>query len=400
MTKIKDPSWYEGREQTYVKHFVLANYLQRLAHIVGPHVQTLTYIDAFAGPWGNKDGDLDDTSPKIALGVLTEATDSLQKRGKQVGVRAMFIEKNKAGVDALKAGLPQAAGTDLLVTHGKFEQLMPEAVTFARRAGTFCFTFIDPCGWTGMNLAEITPLLRVTPGEVLVNFMTDHINRFVDHPDAKYAAQFEALFGSTTFRDAWVNLQGDDRQEAMVGRYCERVREAGGFRHVISAVVLNPLKSRAYFHLVYATRSDMGLKVFRDIERQALGEQSSVGAKAQQRARKDRSGQQGELFPSEVMATPHVDELRDRYRRRAVEVVTNATPAGKAVSYRDVAVAAMQVPTIADQDVKDILKEQRKKGSVQFLERATVAPDLTEMSARHVVQWNGLHFILRTSESG
>lgn len=394
MTKIKDPSWYEGREQTWVKHFVLATYLERLAHIVGPHFRSLTYIDAFAGPWGNKDGQLDDTSPKIALGVLRGAKEALRARGHECGIRAMFIEQNKVGVAALKSALAEAADAELFVTNGRFEQLVPEAVQFARRPGTFSFTFIDPCGWTGMNLAEITPLLRVEPGEVLVNFMTDHINRFVDHSEEKYSAQFEALFGSTTFRAAWAELHGDDRQEAMVGKYCERLRDAGGFKHVVSAVVVKPLMDRTYFHLVYATRDDKGLQVFRDTERRALDEQGSVRADAKQRKR-ESSGQR-ELFRSaDYDPDQYIAELRARHRRRAVEVIARLTPIGKQVPYNQVAIAAMQVPTIAEQDVKEILKEQRKNGSMQFYERDNVRAEPVEMPAKRVVLWGKPHFVQR-----
>jgi hypothetical protein len=42
---------YSGREQTFVKHFILQNYLERFAITVGSRWNTLTYVDCFSGPW-------------------------------------------------------------------------------------------------------------------------------------------------------------------------------------------------------------------------------------------------------------------------------------------------------------------------------------------------------------
>jgi hypothetical protein len=128
-----------------------------------------------------------------------------------------------------------------------------------------------------------------------------------------------------------------------------------------------------------------------------MEEQSNVRANAQQRKREARG--QRDLFSSDVMATPYLDGLRSRYRQRAVEAIAKKTPCGKHVPYKDIAVAAMQVPTIADQDVKDILKEQRKAGCLQFWERPEGPTAFTEMSPRRVVQWNENHFVLRTREA-
>lgn len=53
MTKL-DPKLYVGREQTYAKHFVLANYLERLTYIAGPAYGTISYIMQSFCRWPNK----------------------------------------------------------------------------------------------------------------------------------------------------------------------------------------------------------------------------------------------------------------------------------------------------------------------------------------------------------
>lgn len=382
MTKL-DAQLYVGKEQTYVKHFVLANYLERLTYIAGPAYGTISYIDAFAGPWKNIDAGLQDTSPGIAVRVLGAAREALQKRARSVRLRAMFIEENAASCRKLKEKF-EASPLEVQVHHGTFAKLVPECAAFASSAGSgFCFTFIDPCGWTGLPLNEIAPLLAIQPGEVLVNFMTGHIHRFVTKPDPRFATQFEGMYGSASFRDELVGLEGLEREEAIVDAYCRRLRAAGKFEYVVSAVVLNPLKDRTHFHLVYATRSDKGLQVFRQTEHTALAEQAGIRAGAQQRKREAKG--QLDLFGADVMAKPYIDVLRQRYLDRARAAVRAATPVGIRVPFERVAIAAMLLPTIRDQDAKDILKAERKEGTVDF-------PGL---NPRQVPQWGEQSIVVR-----
>jgi three-Cys-motif partner protein len=64
---LSDSDLYAGREQTLVKHFILREYLQRFAIIVGHHCNTITYVDCFSGPWNVRSDDLSDSSFSIAL---------------------------------------------------------------------------------------------------------------------------------------------------------------------------------------------------------------------------------------------------------------------------------------------------------------------------------------------
>ena len=75
-----DRKWYEGREQTYIKHLVLRRYLQKLAYKVGSWAGTLNYVDCFAGPWQHSDDELKDTSPFIAIDELRAARDGLLEK--------------------------------------------------------------------------------------------------------------------------------------------------------------------------------------------------------------------------------------------------------------------------------------------------------------------------------
>ncbi len=99
---MPDPSLYEGREQTYVKHFVLEHYLQKLAYKLGWSGGTLNYVDCFAGPWQHASKELKDTSPFIAIRELREARDALREKGRpSLKIRCLFIEKDRRACSLL-----------------------------------------------------------------------------------------------------------------------------------------------------------------------------------------------------------------------------------------------------------------------------------------------------------
>lgn len=80
---------YPRREQAYVKHYVLKHYLQQLALKIG-HFRpgtTFNYIDGFSGPWQHATEELRDTSPHVALTLLSAARDSLRASARSVELR-------------------------------------------------------------------------------------------------------------------------------------------------------------------------------------------------------------------------------------------------------------------------------------------------------------------------
>jgi hypothetical protein len=52
---VKPAEHYRGREQTYLKHFFLERYLERVAYKVGSFAPEFVYVDGFSGPWKTED---------------------------------------------------------------------------------------------------------------------------------------------------------------------------------------------------------------------------------------------------------------------------------------------------------------------------------------------------------
>jgi hypothetical protein len=87
---MKDYSLYKGKEQTYLKHLVLENYLERLSWIIGSGSDygKICYVDGFSGPWKSGSEDYGDTSIRISLDILAKTKSGLQRKGGRTVQRA------------------------------------------------------------------------------------------------------------------------------------------------------------------------------------------------------------------------------------------------------------------------------------------------------------------------
>jgi len=384
-----DSESYAGREQALVKHWILKRYLEQLALKVAQFKPgtTLNYIDGFSGPWDAVAEGGTDSSPHIAMTELGKVRRFLAQRPTPIPLtlRAMFVERNPDAFERLQALCARFGDVAAEAYCGTFEDHIAQAVAFARTgARPFAFTFIDPTGWTGYALERIAPLLRVEPGEVLINFMTKDIGRFIDSGPESAAESFVALFGGD-FRARWRSLGQRDREDAMVHTYCERVREEGNFQHVASAVVLNPQADRTHYHLIYGTRSLKGLITFREIEAKALQVQRDVRAKARAETRTERTGQLDLLEPA-VTDTPYVSELMGRYQTRAFEQLAEALGTMGSIPYDEAICIALQSPMTAQRDVNAWLTERCEQGDL-VVEGLVGRQRMPKLRAGHRLRW-------------
>lgn len=357
---------YTGREQTLVKHAILRKYLERFAHIVGSHWNSITYVDCFSGPWNVRSNDLADSSFAIALQELRKARDTWRQRGREVKIRCLFLEKDTEAWLKLKAFADGAADAEVCTLNAELETSVDAIVQFVRDGGshTFPFVFVDPTGWTGFALDAITPLLRLEPGEVLVNFMTGHIRRFLDSPDSETQESFVRLFGSAGFRERIQGLSGQDREDAAVGEYAASLRRVGGFDYVCPAIILHPELQRTHFHLIYGTRHPKGLEVFKEAEKKAMEVMEQARAAAGQRRRLGATGQL-ELFAApDLHDRSHYDGLRSRYLSRSRELVQRELQERRRISYDHAWLWAMHCPMTWESDLKDWVREWQAQGLV------------------------------------
>lgn len=385
---------YERREQTLVKHFILQKYLERFAFIVGSYWDVLTYVDCFSGPWNARSDKFEDSSFSIALQELRKAKAALANSAKSrnLKLRCYFLEKNPSAYAKLEEFAKCVTDAAIETRNGTLENSVPEICGFIQQGGkrSFPFIFIDPTGWTGFGMQNIAPLLRLKPGEILINFMTGHIRRFLDSPQEETQASFKALFGSDVFRSKIQGLAKADREDAAVEEYIRNAKNIGGFPYACSAIVLHPEHARTHFHLIYLTRDPKGVEVFKETEKKAMEVQEAARAQAQQRSRIERRGQ-GELFESKTMHdASHYQALRERYSSKAYEVVLNALQSQRRLLYDDAWSLALSNPMTWESDLKQWVENWRADKRIQ-VEGWAVRQRVPHRKENNFLVWNEQH---------
>lgn len=362
---MSDADLYTGREQTLVKHYILQHYLERFAIIVGTHKDTLTYVDCFSGPWNVQSENFKDSSFSIALEQLRKARRVHQERtGRALRLRCLFLEKTRSAFTKLQGFTDKITDVEIELHNTKLEDAIPLILEFVKKGGprSFPFIFIDPTGWTGFEMGTIAPLLKIDPGEVLINFMTGHISRFIDYPDEVNQQSFIRFFGSGDFREKVKGLAQQEREDAAVEEYIRNVKATGKFPYVCSAIVLHPEIDRTAFHLIYATRSLAGVEVFKDAEKRAMALMERARAGAKQRKREEKT-RQTELYSSEVLSDPvHYNSLRAHYLAKSKRAVSDLIGAHTKIPYDQAYALTLSFPLSWESDLKEWIRHWVQEG--------------------------------------
>jgi len=351
----EDDELYFRREQSQIKHVVLDQYLERFAIIVGSRWPGILYIDGFSGPWNSVSSDLKDSSFAIALKQLRSARETVRQRfQKDLRVQCVFLERDPEAFARLQEYAQEQQDVETVALNQEFEAAVPDLVRMvkAKQAQYFPFLLIDPTGWKGFSMEVIAPLIQLRPCEVLINFMTSFIRRFVKDDRAGVEASFRRLFGDDSFKRQIEGLKGQEREDAVVTAYADRIAAVGGFPYVLTTVVLHPTRDRTHFHLVYATRSLRGVEVFKDAEKKALQLSEKVRADAKRRTRESASGQ-SELFGgTDLPERAYLEVLRDHYEAQAWQKMSMLLQTKQERLYDELYGAAMRFPMVQEQPLR------------------------------------------------
>jgi three-Cys-motif partner protein len=354
-----DEAYFE-REQSAVKQYILNEYLLPFALIIGTF-SDISYIDCCAGPWQSRTNDYSDTSFATAVRSLENAKRKLAERGHLPRISCLFIEQDNAAYSRLKEFCINVKEFEAQPLQGNFTQKIPEIKGFLQAHGKpFPFFFIDPTGWKPIRIPVITPLLQITPGEVLINFMTSHIRRFLSLENL----DFDALFGQG-HSPGIAGLHGQERDEAAVFAYAAEVKKAGRFKYICTTVVPNPLKQQAHFHLIYGTRDWRGVEKFKEAEKRALRFAGHLRSQARERER--RTSQPAFSFePTDDAQEQYLDSLRTRFLGLANARVLQELEAHEASTYHTLAALFLRRPLVWESDLRESLIKLRSVGVIDI----------------------------------
>jgi three-Cys-motif partner protein len=297
---MQDSDHYKGREHSGIKHFLLESYLEQLFMIIGQHERRICYIDCFSGPWMESDENLSGTSIAISLRVMRSCRDSLRKMGKTVEFRALFIEKGKRTYKKLNTYLKEIHMDDITTEakNGEFHNLRSEILSWCG-SKDFAFFFIDPKGWKNdIDIPTLKPLLQRQRSEYLINFMYGFLVRA--HTQKLFQDDMRAIFGTVPDTS---DMSPKKKEELLIQQYrsalksistndTERLRTA-------YVSILDPVKERTKYHLVYLTRHPLGIVKFMDASEKMDVVQKRVRARTKQQRRIESTGQD-ELFTDDI----------------------------------------------------------------------------------------------------
>lgn len=361
---MTDP--YDGREQTKAKHFILRRYLQALAFKVLTF-SDITYVDGFSGPWETKAGDFADSSFMIALKVLKDAQQQFFERtGKRRRIRCFFSEANPEAFAQLKAAVASFHRPDELFevkTYcGKFEDAVGDIQSFI--GSSFPLLFIDPTGWTGYPFEKIRPLFAYQKCEVLINFMYEFVNRFVYSDDEDIIASLDPILGGPGWRSKLDPVL--PRGLAVERLFRDTLKAAGNFAFVVSTKVDKATAERPHFFIAYGTKSNEGLKAFRQTEYDALREHAKSRASAKERRRAESSGS-ADLFAGfdAGVREADIDDLVEEQKTLARTELLSVLRTQGAMRFEDIVAHLLQIFMLRETNIKDICVDLARANEIE-----------------------------------
>ncbi|PIQ95983.1 MAG: hypothetical protein COV67_11945 [Nitrospinae bacterium CG11_big_fil_rev_8_21_14_0_20_56_8] len=386
---MKSEEFYVGKEQTYLKHFFLERYIERVAFNIGSFENDFVYVDGFSGPWRSQDEAYEDTSFGIAIKKLRFVHDAYLKQGKKLHIRCLFIEKDGTAYTELKRWADSIEDFEAKSIHGEFENVIPQIQDFIGRS--FSLIFIDPTGWKGFALEKIKPILKLR-GEVIINFMFDYINRFLINDNREdIVATFNDLFGGEGYRKEYdlIRGKGFSEEEAKSKVYLGRLRKFGEFPHIGSFQILKPRHDRSFFYLLYGTRHIKGLIEFRKVEKRVFKKQNDI-----RKSIKHKNGAQGPeqlSFPGEEFSQRDptlLERERNRHLEDAIGLINSLIGENDTLKYVDILGKALEIPFVYEDDVKKFLFDLKNRGKISF-------EGLNENE--RTLKWKSDHRIVRIS---
>lgn len=360
---MDDP--YVGREQTKAKHFILRGYLQELAFKVLNHWD-ITYVDGFSGPWKSQADNFRDTSFMIAIEVLQDAQRKiLQRTGIRRTIKCFFSENDGRTYEELVRAVAPFHRPDErfeIVTYaGTFESAVPRINEFV--GNSFPWVFIDPTGWTGFGFQNIRSIFQTNKCEVVINYMYDHITRFVGSPDETTIGSLEPLMGGPGWRDRLDKSM--PLGLAAEKLFLETLKSAGDFRYVISTKIDKSTADRPHFCLAYGTKSREGLIAFREIEYKALRSHARHRAVAKAKRAEDRLSM-GDLFVDHEadLQEASIDDIVASEKEKATADLLFALSQHDSMSLSQVVDRLLQPFILRETNVKDICVSLAKAGVI------------------------------------
>lgn len=267
MARDSAPERWSYPPHTKAKHQILAFYLDAWYPILASWSGRVLFLDGFAGRGRYTDDSKG--SPIIALQHLLNHKSFNKMKDREFVF--LFIEANKENAESLRKELeyfksnhiPWPRNVQVLIRNAKFDQAATEIIEYLREQKTKLaptFAFIDPFGYSGLPMELLSDLLSHDHTEIFVNFMVNHVNRFITRDGQE--KPMRELFGIDV-RDILADFrEGGNRIEHLRQVYESQLRERVGFKYVRSFAMVNDTGNVGYY-LIHGTRHIKGVEAMK-----------------------------------------------------------------------------------------------------------------------------------------
>lgn len=367
---VADISNYVGREQAFVKHFFLESYLESLVYKTASAFDEIAYVDGFSGPWQSTGENFADTSFGIALAALRKAKSTWKEHGKEVRMSAYLVERSPSAYANLEALKPRFPDINLHTYNADFVVTAPAILAQIPNAA-FAFFLIDPKGW-GIDIAQLSPLLKRQKSEVVFNFMFDFVNRAASIDDPKIIAGLNALMPHGDWKERLTQLGPSAgsaaRKSVLIDAFRQTLATVGGYEFVAEIPVLQRIKDRTLYSLFYGTRHAKGIEVFRDCHLKTERQQVKVRT-ATKRTHEEQQSGQGFLWGADVPFAPDdISDFLDAEKAAARATLLALIPPEPAFSaYGKVWPRVLEKHVVTRPDVNKLAADLRKCGALNFV---------------------------------
>lgn len=227
----------------------------------------LAYVDLFSGPGRSVievTNEEIDGSPIIALNTKYPFND-------------LYFNDADGAVTAVLAarlGEPRPANVTVGTKDCNLAAVEAHRMLFsgASAAGTLGLAFIDPTAFhIGLDaIARLTTGVRI---DVIITVMTGYMTRFMGQPS--FQSPMDQFFGSTDWRK-FIEAGGERiTSRRVLDHYEDRLRGIG-YLHFDDSIRIPNSRDRTIYHLVYASKHELGQRFFREISRRTESGQARM----------------------------------------------------------------------------------------------------------------------------
>jgi three-Cys-motif partner protein len=244
---------------TAAKHAILRRYLQAWIPILSRGNARVVYIDGFAGPGEYEGGE--QGSPILAL---TEAAAAARQR--PLAMTFLFVEENAeraANLEVAVSRLKVPPTFHVELRRGRCDveiNALLDRLRANNQSLAPTFALLDPFGWVGTPMSLVQRLMSNRSCEVLITFMLEEMNRFLEHEDQP--GNFDELFGTPDWRLA-PSAGNPGRIDFLRALYQRQLETTAQIRYVRWFEMRNHKGAIDYF-LFFGTNNQLGLRKMKE----------------------------------------------------------------------------------------------------------------------------------------